>query len=255
MDLEPFIAQMDLYLTDRLSEEDRVAFEQALSQSEELQTGLQNRQLERQAMQTLVKQEYKDQIREWMPPLDSFQKEADRQKKAEAVYMWIAAASVIIMLLSVIAGFWKSDSIPYQDLIAEHYQKPIKELNNIPRGEPNQASEQEFRKAREAFLNQEYEKAIGLWSTFPMSDEGAIYFLAHSYFLNGEYKQALDAFAAVADLGGRYEEKSELYQLICYLALNQTDDAFQSFLTVIAEDADHSFQANAKDIQAKLEEN
>ncbi|MEM7373087.1 MAG: hypothetical protein AAF587_30975 [Bacteroidota bacterium] len=223
-----------------------------LTQSKDLQTELQNRKLERKAIQALVKNEYKDQIKGWLPDLNTLNKEIDRQKQAETLYMWIAAASVIILLISIIFGAWKEDASPNQDLIANHYQAPLKELNDVVRGETDQAREDAFFQARNAFLAQEYGIAAELWAGFPATDEAANYFLAHSYFLNGDYRQALEGFAWVADLGGRYEEKAEFYQLICYLALEDTGEVFQSILQAIASDADHSFQLAAREIEENM---
>jgi len=108
----------------------------------------------------------------------------------------------------------------------------------------------------EAYAATDYAKAIEVYKTIPTTNERyneAQYYLAHSYYKNNNFSEAIAQFGKVTKAGdARYKEQAEWYQLLSFVANKQQDASFDALLNKLLTDGKHSYHAKAQELNSDL---
>ncbi|NRB46498.1 MAG: hypothetical protein HRU41_02415 [Saprospiraceae bacterium] len=270
MDTNYYTKNIDAFLTDRLDPEEKAAFEKAMEEDETLKEEVQDRKIERSLMQQMVRKEYQEKLKDWLPsskdltreikqPLEEGGKEGEKPVRASARRIQLSGrllrfslAASFLLLLGLGTRYWLSNSYNNEALVAQFYLDPSSDLADVTRqGDPN-TTDPTLNQARLAYEKQEYAEVIGLLKSINNQNETTQYLLAHSQYQQGAYQEARESFVQVENRAGRYREKAQYYQLLCALQLDQLDENFQDQLKAIAADEKHSFRPQALQMQRKV---
>jgi tetratricopeptide (TPR) repeat protein len=135
------------------------------------------------------------------------------------------------------------------DLAAFYYTPPDLGTRSGGNDDPGQ---QLFNKGMNALIENDLSQAIQSFNSIGESEPGFIrsrYFLAHAYYLSGQYTEAELNFNEVSNSPDlRYAEEAEWYALLSCLAHN---GVCQSQLDKILDDNNHAFYKNALELQGQ----
>lgn len=269
--------EIALFLSGRMLPEDQEAFQEKIEKDPKLKEEVRKREIEQEVMRQMVKKEYKEKIKGWMPSIADLADEATREsgnkpfekeivdkfsiqpddkqiptKSIRKLYYTLSIAAGVLLLMGIGTYVWLSSNYSNQGLIAQHYVSPDKDLLNLNRSPASPEANENFEKGKAAYLNAQYPQAAQYFSSLGETDEQALYFLAHSRYKAGNYAAAIDVFEKVSAMKGRFEEKAEYFQLLSYLANNDLDEEFQALLDDIATNEYHSFHKQAQAIKKDL---
>ncbi len=254
------------YLTGRLDPAEMEAFKKQIESDADLQQKVQEMAVEQKVVQALIKEEYREKLKQWMPSVseladeniqDKPSSEADQADKAKVVpikrklLFKLSIAAGFLLLIGAGSYFWASANYSNSALVTHYYISPDQDiLSGVKSGDPT--IEQRYQEAKLAYRNNDFKKAVNIFQSLPQTDERALYFLAHSQYKLNDHTDAANTFKKVRTLNGRFQEKAAYYQLLSHLAESETGDEFQSLLTSITTDKNHSFNAEALNIQKSL---
>lgn len=270
MDKNYYTQNIDAFLTNRLDPEEKAAFEKAMEEDETLKEEVQDRKIERSLMQQMVRKEYQEKLKDWLPssedltreikqPLEEGGKEGEKPARASAMriqlsrrLLRLSLAASFLLLLGLATRYWLSNNYSNEALVAQFYLDPSSDLADVTRqGDPD-TTDPTLNQARLAYEKQEYAEAIGLLKSISDQNETRQYLLAHSQYQQGAYQEGRENFVQVENRAGRYREKAQYYQLLCALQLDQLDENFQDQLKAITADEQHSFHQQVLQMQRKV---
>jgi len=165
----------------------------------------------------------------------------------------IAAASFVVLLIitSLSLYFLRPDGNMSNDSLFKIYYQPDAAL--LIRGTDSQNAT--LIQAFQLYENKEYTSAIDLFSQVLQTDGENIpvqFYSGISYIELGQYRDALYPFKFImANQQNLYVERAEWYAALCYLILNENENAVDLFRKISHSQSSYKDKAHAilKDIQ------
>jgi len=247
MDNNPQIEQIERYLSNTISAQEKTNLEQALQEDQDLATEFEKRQRAHKLLDFAVVSNLKAQ-------LESLEEESKvvsiSQGRRKRLYTLSIAASLLV-LVGAFAILMPRNNLSSTEMAAAYYSGA--DLNSQRSGETLETIPENYTAGLEALEQNQIQEAITALSSVADSTGYALpaqYFLAHALYQNQDYAQAAENFGAVQASGDlRFSENAEWYGLLACLAQDGTclDQAQQ-----ISTNNQHSFQQEAKKIVKRL---
>lgn len=219
--------QIEAYVANRLSAEERSAFEKQMKADAELRNEVELEQMANLLIDEVVKEDVAGQIKR-------IRSTGNTQKTTviRRLYWAIPVAATVAILIGVFL-FNSGDQDPV--LFAQDQYSLYQPNFSNQRGDNSQEDVQSL---LEAGKGEEAEAAL--------LDGGSnnSYLLGHAYFIQGKYSDALSSFQA-SDVANK--EEASFYSALTMLALNRTEEGLNS-LRQIVEQEDHQFRVLAQKV-------
>ncbi len=259
MNLEIYIERIENYLTGKLPENERKAFEAELETNAELGEAMELYRISDEAIELAVENSLRSQLKQWDAE-DAATKANGGGGVGEApiiplrrTWMRWAAAAVVVGLVGLFVWLWNTGGQGPDDLFAQNY-----EIATPPNIRSTNGGAHPLTTGFEAYEKGNFTAAADFFKTIS-TDNGhfaeAQYYLGHSYL---QLQKPLDAMAAfgqsVKTNDGKYREKAEWNLLLAQLASHRIDRDFEALLRKIAGDANHSFSGKAQRLEEGLSE-
>lgn len=243
MEQETLFDNIDAYIWNFLSDEDRQAFEKTLESDADLRAELALRQLENEALQLADNADLRTKMKAWRA-----EEVADNEKKTNAVEtpvvplnplrvvrfkpMQLAAAAALALLFIVGGRYWATNNYGNDALASEFSQK----TSDILRGPDDEV----FGSAGASTLD----------AAQALTD-------AKAAFTAKNYDQAITTYKNIlADktIVPKYTQEAEWQLIVTYLAAKKTDSTsdFSSLLTKLANDSTHAYHKSAVELNQKV---
>lgn len=270
--MKDFFTQIDAYLDEELSAEERTEFESALAQDVQLQEELNTHRLEREAVLLMLQQDFKTKIKTWraeesQESTSTTQAEApkeakvvDLQKKTPAkrvsLIRRLSIAASLLLLIGFGASIWNGQNYSNSALADNYYM-----LADTGGDKGGTASvEADFQTGLTAFVNEKnYTRAIAAFEKIPTNSPQYIeaqYYLGHAFYLSKNYNEAAKKFEMVLSNDSLpaflNRNKIEWNQILALLAAGQTDATFEQKLNKIATDGQAPFKQKAQELQTEM---
>ncbi len=170
--------------------------------------------------------------------------------KRRSLFSSLAAAASVALLLGFFTFQYSATST--NSLLAEHGTFVMPEENRSG----DKAVEHPLAMGMKAQKNGDYSTAINFYKNIPADNaryNEAQSLLAHSYYENKAYPEAISQFGQVVAAGDiRYKERAEFYQLLSYVANDQQDTNFEALMNALLSDETHNYHQQAKDLNSDL---
>lgn len=257
MDRIQDIELIEQYLQNTLPEKDRQALEERLRTQEDLAQEFEKRQVAHRALDYLIAQNLKEHLRS----LEAGEAETEEDSGAKVIDMsarrrkrWIYGLSAAASVLLLISIFWVMSPGELQPaaLAEAYYEIPAYTGSRGGNTTGNEAND--YNQAIQEMEGQNYGSAIELLKT--ISEEHSLYvpatyYLAHAYYLSGQFELAENSFNIVTSRNDlRYQEEAEWFGLLA--CLQQNADC-RGHLATIAGNASHPYHEKALEIQSRLQ--
>jgi len=229
MDNLKYLEDIEAYVDERMSVEDRRQFEARLQTDAELKK-------EYDAYRSTMK------LLEWMAT-DELQEQADTPNKNRRKVWWVVAAAVIIALLGTI--LYINFAFSAKDLAETAYVTP--NFSTILRSGSINTTEDE---AIQTLLQNNYDEVIAMLSNVSDTNAAAQYILGHTYWKTADYANAISAFENVLEnqnTNTRQEASAEWFLALAHLK-NDDQAAANSYLNQIITDDNHPNRNKALDL-------
>jgi tetratricopeptide (TPR) repeat protein len=233
--MNTFFENIEPYLDDELSEQDKIAFETALQQDVNLQTALAEEKAVRVTLYLMMTKKFKDKIKNTQDktiviPIQS----------ANNWRNWAIAATFLgVVLLSSLYFF---NSKPDRTTLAAQYtfDYPTPQFQ----GEPNEATLQNT--FYDLIKSKAYPKAITYYnsalSESVKQNSSNQFFYAFCQLKNKQFKEAIVSFQNIKKPPNELKEAIEWYVIISQLGNNQD---ISTVLEQLCNNSNHSFQKKA----------
>ena len=258
MDLELYIERIEQYETGQMPALERAAFEAELTTNDELRQALDLFRQANDVVEQRVENSVREQFRQWdaaavETPMTVTTPTSGKVVAMRTTWIRLAIAASVALLLGWFGFRWVSSQYSDEALFAAQYEFPV---NSATRSASN--DERPLQPGFEAWAAGDLKKAATFFRDIPSEDEyyaEAQYYLGHVALQQQQYDAAIAAFTQTAQRPpSKFREKAEWNRVLAYLVAGHTaDPAFQSFLQRIADNSAHSYQAQAKDLQKKLQ--
>ena len=170
--------------------------------------------------------------------------------KRRNLFSSLAAAASVALLLGFFTFQYSATST--DRLLAEHGTFVMPEANRSGDG----AAVNPLAIGMEAQKSGDYTTAINFYKNISADNvryNEAQSLLAHTYYENKEYSEAIRQFGKVVAAGDiRYKERAEFYQLLAYVANDQQDAKFDTLMNALLSDETHTYHQQAKDLNSDL---
>lgn len=194
---------------------------------------------------------------------DNLEKKNFFEKKTRIIPLRQTLAIAASLLLLIAIGFWWANTQYTNDSLALANSDISNFIldgaaNQDPRGREIVAGENPLGVGINQIETQNYSEAISFFSNVPdsiaTSYPSVAYYLGLSYFKTGDYSNAIMHFDNAIEKTriASYRHKAEWLQIKAKLAAGMADNDFFDQLDTIAADDNHSYQANASKLKAKL---
>ena len=272
--MEDRFLKIEAFINGLLSEEEAAAFQREIEQDPELEREVKLHQLEWEAMHVLRKQNLRAKFMEWDEevPFDESPEEthvvpfAAKQKKNKPIRRWVpyAIAASIVLLLGIGGSqFWSMNTQAYThtSLFANKYD-PQRIYNAGNKSTGGIATS--FDTAYVYLENKQYAQAIRQFQRLTPGNsqyERAQLYIGHTYFQEGldtqnraQYDRAIQQYQQVASAtqDANVRDDAEWYALMSLLLTDRVDESFQERLTHMAEDSNHNYQRQARNLEKDL---
>lgn len=239
--------QIEKYLNNELNEADRIALENQMKEDNKLQEAFERRQTAHRILDIAIAQNLKEQLVQLEE--ESKVVSINRHKSRRfSILQWAAAASVLLVVGFFAFFFQGGQSDPGQ-LASAYYQMP--DVNLQRSGGSTQ--EDVLSRGLQALENEDYATAANTLDSIDSGNEYylvALYYLAHSHYLQGNYAEAEAEFSRVSEGNDlRYQEDAEWYSLLACL---QQDGPCIAKIDEIIQNEDHSYHKQAAAIRDSL---
>lgn len=261
MEINIYFDNIERYASGQMATAERQAFEAELARNTELKRAYELYRLGDEVLEQGIENELRRQLKTWAATdaaaMTAAQGGGMPQPRAQVVPMrttwarWAVAASVVLL-----AGFlffrWTATGYTDAALFAANYEKPASTAFRSVDGAVDP-----FEAGFKSLENNDFSQATAFFQSVPSNDTRyteAQYWLGHAALQSKEYDRAIAAFQnAIARNEIKYAEKAQWNLVLTYLVAGRTQTPdFQTLLTGIANNADHSFQPKAKALQQKL---
>lgn len=208
--------QIEAYLLNTLSPEERSRFEKQLAADPSLQKEL---DLQRQLLAIATIESFKTD-QQAKPTLPA---------KVKPISKWWWAAAAMLVLIS---GIWylQSKSVSPQQL-ANHYFIPDPGLPVTM----SSTRQYQFYDGMVSYKEADYDKALSIWKSIAQnnnSSDTVQYFIGVAYLNTDQYNDALQQLLPIAEGKGKWKDKAAWYLSITYLKLNQPKKAANWLKTI-----------------------
>ncbi len=257
MDLELYMERIEQYENGTMSADERSGFEAALATNAEMQAALNLYRQANDVIEQRIENDLREQFREWdqadgETPMITASPARSRVVTMQASWIRFAAAASVALLMGWFGLRWAHNQYSDDALFAAQYEKPG---DSTFRGAN---TERALQPGFDAWNRGELAGAADFFSNVPASDEyyaEAQYYLGHLNLQQQRYDAAITAFAhAIERPASKFREKAEWNRVLTYIAAGRTEElAFETYLGKIADNPAHSYQAQAKVLQQKLE--
>lgn len=208
--------QIEAYLLDSMTTEERSRFETQLAADPSLQKEL---ELQRQLLAIVSVESF-----------NAAPKPAPTQTaKIRSISKWYWAAAAVLIFIS---GFWffQNQTATPQKL-ANQYFSPDPGLPVTM----SSSSQYQLYDGMVSYKEADYEKAIAIWKSIATTNRQSDtlqYFIGVAYLNRDQYNDALQQLLPLAEGNSKWKEKASWYLSITYLKLNQPQKA-QKWLQTI----------------------
>jgi tetratricopeptide (TPR) repeat protein len=208
--------QIEAYLLDSMTTEERSRFETQLAADPSLQKEL---ELQRQLLAIVSVESF-----------NAAPKSAPTQTaKITSISKWYWAAAAVLIFIS---GFWffQNQTATPQKL-ANQYFSPDPGLPVTM----SSSSQYQLYDGMVSYKEADYEKAIAIWKSIATTNRQSDtlqYFIGVAYLNRDQYNDALQQLLPLAEGNSKWKEKASWYLSITYLKLNQPQKA-QKWLQTI----------------------
>lgn len=239
--------QIEKYLNNELSGEERITLENQIREDDNLKKEFERQQTAHRILDIAIAQSLKEQLMELEE--ESKVVSINRNKgRRFSILQWAAAASVLLVIGFFAFFFQGGQSDPGQ-LASAYYQMP--DLNMQRSGEAT--PENILSRGLQALEDQDYATAVNTLDSISSENEFflvAQYYLAHSHYLQGDYASAEQEFSRVSEGNDlRYKEEAEWYGLLACL---QQGEFCTAKMDKIIKNNDHSYHEQAEAMQNSM---
>lgn len=261
MKINLYFDNIERYASGQMTAAERQAFEAELARNAELKQAYELYRLGDEVLEQGIENDLRKQLKSWAAEDATSGTAAlgggSTQPRAQVIPMqttwarWAVAASVVLL-----AGFfffrWAGSGYTDASLFATHYEKPTQSTFRSAAG-----ANDPFETGFKALENNNLPAAIDFFQSLPPKDARyaeAQYWLGHAALQDKQYDRAIAAFQAVIGRDEvKFTEKAQWNLVLTYLAAGRTEEAgFQTSLTGIANNENHSFHQQALALQKKL---
>lgn len=227
-----YIDTIDQYLLNNLEAEEKKAFEKLIQSSTEAKTTFEQRKEMLEYIQLMAQQTKKKQIASIQVKEEDFifEDEINASKhRSISPFAYLALAASIVFLLGMAFIFSNYNSTNYNALADKYY-----ETYTIPQSRNSGSStvKSDKERAKEAYNNKTYPKAIALLATFEDDIELSL-LLGIAYYETNQFENALQQFELLKNSNNiLYKNEVLWYASICYLQLNKPDMAKSDLKTI-----------------------
>ena len=241
---ETIYAQVEAYLNNQLSTEERSAFEQQYREdsafADTVNTCVGTLDIVEAYGQMLTRATFKEERR----------KRKQRRTRVIALRRYSAAAAVVLLLTLIPFRYFSSPSMGnlYDDYFEISAASPGRDGNYDPK--------HPFWQAIEHYNTQHFQQATQLLeslsqdATFNSRSEAAFY-LGLSYMSLNSFEKALDSFDRVEGKSS-FLQATQWYRGLCYLQLKDKKKAIESFQVIVAQES-HYQRKKAQDLLDALD--
>lgn len=239
--------QIEKYLNNELTEAERTELENQMQEDDKLKEAFDRQQTAHRILDIAIAQNLKEQLvqLEEESKVVSIKRHKSRRF---SILQWAAAASVLLVVGFFAFFFQGGQSDPGQ-LASAYYQMP--DLNLQRSGGTTQ--EDVLSRGLQALENQDYAAAVNTLDSIDSGNEYylvALYYLAHSHYLQGNFAEAEEEFKRVSEGNDlRYQEDAEWYSLLACL---QQDGSCTAKMDEIIQNEDHAYQSQAAAIRNSI---
>ena len=245
-----FYDQIEDYLNDQLSHEDREAYERELEQNDDLRDAVTNYPLIREALESLIAEEGREALGNVKSRLNSepVDKKSGIRKISGLTLLKYAAVAV----LSICVGGWFVYNMNRSWTPSEVYDKYYEVYPNFETGtrsgEDAGRIEQKRSAAYQAFDNGDYNRAIKLWEGIDSDYDGRkddIFYIGISYMEIEKWDEAARMLKLSDVLNSYYKEESIWFLALTYMKTNQCQEARSIFIDIKGGNSEYSSKAGS----------
>ena len=249
MKIENYYDRIDQYHTGELSDNDSKSFERELNSNEELRQAEELYRLSLNVLDYGVEENLRKDLKNWAAEGKETSK-GGRIISLRSMIVVLSAAASVLLLIFFAAPYFMPQPSP-SELFATYYQTP--EASNLRGGSVPQNA---INAAKKALAEESYADAVEDLAKIPSGDPlyiEAQFYLGHAMIGLNNLPAAKNAFELVAaSTEVKFQEKGEWNYLLVCLKADQWNDICEAKLKTIAQDADHSFSAQAKELLKKM---
>lgn len=251
MKIENYYDRIDQYHAGELSTQERESFKRDLATNDELREAEELYRLSLSALDFGVEESLRKDLKTWA------QEDSRRVvtgggrivSMRRLTFVFGAAAAIALLVFFALPFLMPGPSA--DQLFATYYEQPTESSmrgSNLPQ---NPLTE-----AKKALAEQRYVEAEQGFSSVPAGDPlyvEAQYYLGHALLGTNDPSAAKNAFEVVANSSEtKFKEKGEWNYLLACLKADQWNVACESKLKSIAQNENHSFSADAREILKKM---
>lgn len=249
MKLENYYDRIDQYHAGELSTGDRQNFERELGSNDELRQAEELYRLSLSALDYGVEESLRKDLKKW-------EQEGNRAASGGRIIslrrtIFILSAAAAVLLLVLFARPFLMPAPSGDELFASYYEAPT-ESNMRGEAVPQNA----LTAGKTALAEESYADAIEEFSRIPVGDPlyvEAQFYLGHALVGLNNFSAAKKAFDIAANSNeSKFKEKGEWNYILASLKLAPMDAAIESKLKTIAQNVDHSFAKEAREILKKM---
>ncbi len=235
--------RIEAYLANRLTAEERTAFEQEISENSELAEAVALQRLERRAMQLALHDELRQTMQAWRAEEASPQQEAVVRPLRVRFRRTLAAAASVLVLVLAGTSWWATQQYSNEALALD--------ANAAPRISRNRGATDQLTQAQAAVNRGEYQQVLDLLENDTTTN--AVLLRGAAYFGLGNAQEARAAYEAVLDSGSTPQQELAEWQLILLeLADGQVEVIQPKLQAIIDQQPPHTYQQQARELQEKL---
>lgn len=240
--------EIDQYLRDELSEDERLSFESELSNNPDLAAELKlHAEIDSAISET--------DILNLRAKLGVINKEITREKGTERSFvarfpnMRVAIGTVaasLILIISVAGLISKHKSVSEAELYTQYY-KPYEAAGIFRSG--NEDMDDKVSLALNEFNSENYQSALTIFNQILSVDQDnavGYFYSGMAYQETNQYNEAVESYQKVAELKNNlFVEQAEWYTGLCYLRMEDKKKAYDKFKKIAESKGYYSEQASA----------
>ena len=238
---------IEKYVNGEMSDAERKAFEDNLTDDTKLANELLSYQKSRLAIKAAIRQEIREDtgkaLQDW---------KNKKKRRTRRIYRWSIAATILLITAIGISFFiGNKQTVSPDQLFAAHFELP--KVSNI---RTNSSDHPIFEQAVTAFYEKSFTTVLDLLSPQATDPDislssDALIMLGVSHLALNNLSQAINVLQKVDSSGSLYQD-AEWYLALAYLKNGQTNEAKQ-ILGKIAQTPRHFKRQEAKEIEKQLD--
>ena len=247
---EALLDKIEAYLNGQLDAGTEAAFEREIEQNPDLARAVDNFGVANDALEVLIADNLREEMKSWSGEQKTTNVVSINRNRRSRMRYWAAAASVALVLgffgLNIFSNGFSNDVLGRD--FYENYE--VSGLRSA------RAADNPLATGLSAYAEKDFAAAAEVFRGVPAADdryEEAQFLLGHTLMEQRDYAAAADQFGRVIEQNDvRYRETAEWNQLLAWLHLDRTDATFQARLQKIVADPAHSKNAEAVQLNERL---